>query len=127
MAPFLKETIAASKEFVNAVMEEAGCHDSACSWMLKVMEDDAFLKHQQAWSLIFTVRLEKHQHMLKNQCLKWCAAVGILDQLRCMWTGLCHEMLQEWAPLKPNAQTKVCTIFLKPTKSLLEGCHGLSW
>lgn len=30
MAPFSKETIATSKELVNAVLEAVGCHDGPC-------------------------------------------------------------------------------------------------
>lgn len=84
MAPFSKETIATSKELVNAVLEAVGCHDGPCWWMLSMMEDDVFLKHRWAGSLILIGRLEKHKHMRKkekNQCPKWCTAVGILDQL----------------------------------------------
>lgn len=80
-------------------------------------EDDVFLKHHQGWYRILIGRLEKHQHMQKYQCPKWCTAVGVLDvnmNSRHTYTGLHHKMLQEWAPVRPNAQTKTRTVFLKP-------------
>jgi len=84
MAPFSKETVAASKEWVNAVMEVVGCHDSPCSRVLMMMEDDVFLKHHHTRSVIFIGRLESisicRNIDVLNDALQWVSQTSSPEQ-----------------------------------------------